>query len=510
MTGGGLTVAWAVAWAVASAVACTVDSSDRCGGWRQAAAIVPPMKPSTLLALAAATAIALHATAAHAQHFVVMPSAEVLAGEALSIRLTGLPADADITLHSLRNVREWTGARKAYGATARFRIGADGTLDLARAAPLDGSSYSGADLRGLFWSMLPLPAEATPPAVAAALPLNQIVLEARRGDAVLARQTVRLLPALPQVQQRDALPFPGAKFATLPGTTKRPALIILGGSEGGTLITRDAPVFASRGYAVLALPYYTPPGWGANGPTPAELPTLPAAFADIPIERLEQARDWLASQPEVDANRIGVVGTSKGAEFVLLAAPRMPWIKAVLAVVPTDVVWEGWGPGTEPGKRSSFAWKGQPLPFVPYKDFEKEYAGFATGADVKIRRPQDAGRAANPERVAPARIPVEQITAPVMVVGAHDDQVWDSGSMAENILKTRQSAGRETVALVYRDAGHFLGGNGWNPTTQYNAGPSKVGGTPVANARAQAESFTRSFEFLAKALGPVPAMPALP
>jgi len=440
----------------------------------------------------------------HAQQFVLSPGAEVLAGETLAIRLTGLPVNSEISLHSLRNVREWTGANKAYGATARYRIGADGTLDLARAVPLDGSSYTGADLRGLFWSMVPL---ATPPVDAAAMPLNQIVLEARRADTVLARQTVRLLPALPSVQQRDATAFPGARFATLPGGIKRPALILLGGSEGGALITRDAPVFASRGYAVLALPYYSPPGWGVNGPTPAELPALPPAFADIPVERLEQAREWLAAQPEVDASRIGVVGTSKGAEFALLAGLRMPWIKAVLAVVPTDVVWEGWGPGTEPGKRSGFSWKGQPLPFVPYKDFEREFAGFATGADVKIRRPQDAGRAANPERVAPARIPVEQIAAPVMVIGAHDDQVWDSGGMSENIVKARQAAGRETVALIYRDAGHFLGGNGWNPTTQYNAGPSKVGGTPVANARAQAESFKRSFEFLAKTLGPLPVVP---
>jgi len=444
---------------------------------------------------------------AHAQKFELSPGAEVLAGDVMSIRLTGLPPAAEISLHSLRNVREWTGTSKAYGAAARFRVGSDGTLDLARAVPLAGGSYNGADLRGLFWSMVPL---ATAPAEASAMPLNQTVLEARRGDAVLVRQTLHLLPALPQIKQRDAAPFPGAKFAVAPGTTRRPALILLGGSEGGSFITRHAPMYASRGYAVLALPYYSSPGWGANGTTPAELPTLPPAFADIPVERLEQAREWLAAQPEVDASRIGVVGTSKGAEFALLAAVRMPWIKAVLAIVPSDVVWEGWGSGVEAGQRSSFAYQGKALPFVPYKDFEKELAGFATGAEVKIRRPLDAGRAANPERVAPARIPVEQIEAPVMVLGGHDDQVWDSGSMAENILKSRQAAGRETLALVYPDAGHYLGGNGWNPTTQYNTGPSKVGGTPVANARAQAEAFTRSFEFLAKALGPVPLPLPLP
>jgi hypothetical protein len=140
--------------------------------------------------------------------------------------------------------------------------------------------------------------------------------------------------------------------------------------------------------------------WGCSaGWSLASPPALPPAFADIPVERLEQAREWLAQQPEVDGKRIGVMGTSKGAEVALLAGTKMPWIRAIVAMVPTDVVWEGWGPGVVPGTRSSFAWKGEPFPFVPYKDFDKEFAGFQTGADVKIRRPQDAGRAANPGRV---------------------------------------------------------------------------------------------------------------
>ncbi len=443
--------------------------------------------------------------AAQAQQFVVTPaSGQVLDGEPLSIRLSGLPALAEVTVQAHRAVREWSGAKRPYSASARFMSDAAGQLDLATAVPLAGSSYSGADGRGLFWSMVPEADAVT------AGDVDAVQLQARQGTAQLAEQTVRFLPALPQVQQRDATPFAGARFAHLPGAAKRPALILLGGSEGGSLVTRDAPAYASRGYAVLALPYYSPPGWGPFGPTPAELPSLPAAFADIPIDRLEQAREWLAAQPEVDADRIGVMGISKGAEMALLAATRMPWIKAVVAVVPSDVVWEGWGPGVTPGQRSSFAWRGLPLPFVPYKDFEKEMAGFATGAEVKIRRPQDAGRAANPERVAPARIPVELIAAPVLVAGADDDQVWDSGGMARLIAQARaqtpDKAGRPTVALVYRDAGHFLGGTGWAPTTQFNAGPSKIGGTPAATARAQAEIFVRVFDFLAQSLGPVPTV----
>jgi dienelactone hydrolase len=455
--------------------------------------------PTALLrALPALLAVSLwSAASAWAQRFAVSPSAEFLAGDPVSIVLEGLPAGSELQLRTRRAVPEWTGGTRPYAAEARFRADAAGRVDLATAAPLPGGSYTGADLRGLFWSMAPATGAEPAPAE------GEVLLEARNADGsrVLATHTLRIRNAPPDVQSREATPFPAARLFYRPGAAKRPALIVLGGSEGGTRILRDGPVWASRGYAVLALPYYSQPGWGPNGPTAAEVPALPAAFADIPVDRLEQVREWLAAQPEVDATRIGVMGTSKGAEFALLAGTRMPWIRAIVAVVPTDVVWEGWGAGVAPGTRSSFAWKGEPFPFVPYKDFEKEFAGFQTGADVKIRRPQDAGRAANPGRVPAARIPVERIAAPVLVIGGHDDQVWDSGGMAEAIVATRSAAGLITEAVIDRQAGHFLGGTGWNPTTQYNAGPSKSGGTPQADARTQARAWAATQDFLARTLG---------
>ncbi len=472
-------------------------------------------RPQPILWLAAALLATLLAAHAQGQQIVLEPADTVLAGDPLAIRFTGLPADTEVQVATRRVLRDASGAATPYAAQARFRSSATGALDLATAVPLPGGSYSGADLRGLFWAMQPLPSASSAPAAASGaapaaadtLAEGQVRIEispAAQPGRPLASRTLTLLRSLPEVVSRPAEGFPGAIFSSLQGRQARPALIILGGSEGGTRINRDAPVYASRGFAVLALPYYSPAQWGPTGPLPAEVPELPRAFADLPVERLAAAREWLLKQPGVDAQRIGVVGTSKGAEYALLAASRMPWIRSVLAIVPSDVVWEGWGEGVKPGERSGFAWQGQPLPFVPYQDFEKEFAGFATGADVKIRRPQDAGRAANPERVAPARIRVEDIAAPVMVVGGHDDQIWDSGGMAETIARTRAAAGRDTVALVYREAGHFLGGTGWGPTTQYNAGPSKSGGTPEANARAQAEAWVKSLEFLRRTLGPMP------
>jgi dienelactone hydrolase len=229
---------------------------------------------------------------------------------------------------------------------------------------------------------------------------------------------------------------------------------------------------------------------------------LPQSFVDIPVERLEVARAWLASQPQVDSARIALLGISKGAEFALIAASHMPWITSVVAIVPTDVVWQGWGPDVAPGtERSSFALRGKALPFVPNKDFPQELAGFQTGADVRFRRPQDKGRAAHPQAAVEARIRVEDFKGPLLVAGGIEDQVWASGMMAQNIAERRAAHGLETVSLVFTDAGHLLSGSGWAPTTQYNAGPNKTGGTPQANARAQAEVWASTLAFLNRTLG---------
>ena len=429
-------------------------------------------------------------SSAAAQTFHIAPANPVLVGEPLSISIDGLPSDKQVMLTAERTIEEPNrpGAPVLYRSQVEFSA-PQGVLDLATAKPLSGT-YVGADIRGLFWSMAPVAGGE----VGGLKPL-QVKLTATADGRVLASTTIEFIDSLPAVKVEQVQEFPGAVFATLPGSSRRPALIMLGGSEGGGRIARrESPRFASQGFAVLGLPYYSP------GSGEREIPELPAAFADIPVDRLNAAFEWLKHRPEVDASRVALVGGSKGAEFALIAASRFKWITSVVANVPSDVVWEGWGPGVEPGTRSSFALDGKPLPFVPYVEFAEEFAGFRTGRDVKMRRFQDKGRAANPAAAVKARIEVEKFRGPLLVVGGHDDQVWASGMMAQNIAERRAAAGLETVALIFPEAGHFLSGNGWMPTTQYNAGPSKSGGTPQANAQAQARAYVETIAFLKRTL----------
>lgn len=293
-----------------------------------------------------------------------------------------------------------------------------------------------------------------------------------------------------EVMVGDALPY--AFFATPEGEGPFPAVIVLGGSEGGDFGSRgSAPLFLEQGYAVLGLPYYSP------GYLPAErqLPDLPEAFDSIPLEKLEIARDWLRQRDDIMENGIGLYGVSKGAEFVLAGASRIDGFAAVVAIVPSDVIWEGWGPNAKPGEVSSFSWDGKALPFVPYLGMEEEFKKYAIpGATVRLRTPQDAGRRANPGHVPAARIRVENIDEPVLVAGGDADDVWNSGAMAQNISERRAEAGGlETVALIYPGASHALSGNG----VQRTEGEFRY---DEATLKAQQEIWPATLAFLARHL----------
>lgn len=428
----------------------------------------------------------------------IEPGRVVLDGDPVVVSVVGVPPGSEVTLSAQRWFAPPSTQRprlRLFRSQAVFLADDTGRIDLASQPSLRGS-YQGIDPRGMFWSMQPV-ADVAPVSPEAA-DASEIRLEVQISGRVQDQASVRLISALPEVRTMAADPLPGAVFATLPGTKKRPALVMIGGSEGGSLITDTAAPMASRGFAVLALPVFSPPDRRTGT---REIPQLPAQWADMPVETLNRARDWLATRPEVDASRIALHGTSMGAVLVMLAAVHLDWPAAIVANVPSDIVWDGWGPGVDDGARSTFSVRGQPLPFVPLVGYDDEIQGFDRQQPVIIRRPHERGRAMHADRIAAARVPVERIRVPLMVIGALDDQMWPSGDMTLNIVESRRAAGMETDVLLYRDAGHWLHDTGYAPTTQYNAGLRKTGGTPEANARAQAEVWPRTINFLRRSLG---------
>jgi pimeloyl-ACP methyl ester carboxylesterase len=220
-----------------------------------------------------------------------------------------------------------------------------------------------------------------------------------------------------------------------PATVSRhPAVLVLGGSEGGIPL-RYAPLLASRGYVALALAYYY-------------IDPLPKALSEIPLEYVDRGMSWLKHHRSVDPDRVGLIGISKGAELSLLLAAMHPrWFQAIVAISPSSVVWEAVIRNVTPDpsafvtrNRSSWSYGGQPLPFLhriltseTRSQMEKE--GAADAIEVYSPALDDA---LTLER---ARIRVEEIKAPVLLIASKADRVWPSARMAVQVQRDHQNPG---------------------------------------------------------------------
>lgn len=342
------------------------------------------------------------------------------------IRVTGLPPSATVTLTTVQQ-RDRDGR---FEAAVTFRATKAGTVDTARRAPITGS-YAGVEPLGAFWSAMEVKNSS---GAVQDIAIGYARVTVRVNGREIATGSVRIRPDTAGIRLSTATPFPGAVWAVPTDHRRHPVVIVLGGSEGGSSTARAmAPLFAARGYATLGLPYYDP------GYDPSDrIEGLPNSFTAIPVDRLATVREWLKTQPNADANRIGIWGASKGAEFALIAASRYSWIKAVVAVVPSDLVWEGWG-GSGPAT-ASFAFNGRPLAFEPYAGMDAELAKAARGEPMDLRRVHVEGRAAHPDRVDAARIPIERFHGTLLLIAGGRDQVWPSAEMAANITTVRKRA----------------------------------------------------------------------
>ncbi|MGH9939034.1 MAG: acyl-CoA thioester hydrolase/BAAT C-terminal domain-containing protein [Blastocatellia bacterium] len=435
------------------------------------------MKKQFLCALLAALFTA--SVGASSSHTQISPVIQIepdqaLVDEAVKIRLAGLAPKQHVTLKA--SMTDNRG--HLWQSSAEFDADQKGVVDLTRQAPAQGG-YTGVDPMGLFWSMKMVSKPQAPGAAAHAL-LTPVVMKFElesEGKIVATANLTRLFMA------------PGVRFTdvTDDGLVARlyepekggphPGLIVLGGSEGGIASAEgQAAILASRGYAALAVAYF-----GMEG--------LPKNLVEVPLDYMKKAVDWMGKRNTVARGRLGAIGGSKGGELALLMAARFPELKAVVAYVPSNVVWAGIG-----GNGSSWSYQGKPLPYAPY-------GKIAAGQPFTVGRLYVAGLE-NKEAVAEASIPVERINGPVLLISGKDDQLWPSAVMAEMImarLKERKHK-HKFESLSYEGAGHAIGYRHWPTTHTIGIGSMALGGAPAANAKAQADSWPKVLRFLKVAL----------
>ena len=419
-----------------------------------------------------------HPIAAHTQ--IIDLPAETIEGAPVSFKVRDLPSGDKIEVQ----IRRITSDGSRADGRSIFTVGPDGAIDPARDPALEGD-YTGIDASGPFWSLHP--------GVRSTTDRGTLRVQVRSGERLLTERTIPLRAIAAGIDTQEVAAFPGARLYRPLGTTgSLPVIIVLGGSEGGSSGARSiAPRLAELGYAALALPYYNP-GWSSE-----RLPGLPSAFVDIPVDRLEVIKRWIDRRSDLNQNRIGLYGVSKGGEFAMIAASRFPWLTVVIGIVPSDVVWEGWGSSKASGETSSFAWRGKALPFTPYEGMDEAIAALSRGERRSLTLPHLDGRRDNPTRAAAARIKVERFTGAMLVAGADGDLTWPSGEMTRAIAERRAEHGLPTVSLTFLDAGHGLSGTGWSPIN-YDPADRTVAGT----ARAQKKVWKEVQEFLHAHLGP--------
>lgn len=279
------------------------------------------------------------------------------------------------------------------------------------------------------------------------------------------------------------------------GNDRRPAILVLSGSEGGTF-EPAAATYAAQGYVTFALAYF---GMG----------DLPKELEEIPVETVERGLRWLKSHPRVKGDSLGAWGASKGAELALLSASLFSDIKAVVAKSASAFVFEGIGEGMGKVHKSSWTYKGESLPFVPIEFNMRIGASYGWAQMTKSpwsTRPMYSFAIKRDEELETAAIKVEDINGPVLVTGGGRDGVWPSDEMARMIVDRLKSKGHQhdDIALTYPDAGHQIA-SPYAPTsinylTIPGAFVEMLGGTPMANAQASEDSWPQINEFLAKAL----------
>ncbi len=420
----------------------------------------------------------------------------------------GLPPET----HMRIEVRHQDAAGWDWGASFAGQTDAEGQLTMGA---VKGAGEAADSLTWL-WNLQPIAGEAalieavqrgTLIGLAPALetPLSPLELDLTvllDGDAIFASPLS--LPRCPKSVRAETI-----QHQKLRGQWFRPidqavrgAVLVLGGSEGGIVPARAAAL-AAEGYAALALGYF-------------DYEDRPKAASNLPLDYFEAALAWMGEQ--VPGEKRFVWGGSRGSEAALLSAVHFSaLVDGVIGWVPGPLVHTGFDMvgGTDFAVIEDPMWtlKGVPVPGAPHLPVtaarqsarERAYSsmpGYRYTAEFRDLW-------ATPGLGKPYGIPIEQVKAPVLLVGAEDDGIWPSAEGAEILLARHQQRGGEATveAIILPKAGHALGmpnePRPYSHVAYWQGGYSGVeggfidqGGTPETNAKAARDGWAAALRFL--------------
>jgi hypothetical protein len=267
-------------------------------------------------------------------------------------------------------------------------------------------------------------------------------------------------------------------FYAAVGASRRTGALMLGGSGGGYPDEAAARDLARAGYPVLALAYFR----DREG-NPPELEQK--ELRNVPLEYVFKAIDWLKARPEVRADRVALMGESRGAELALMVGSLRPDVAGVIAYSPQELRWAAVG-----GGGPAWTLNGVPLPYA--EGVYKRATPMSQFTDV-LDGPVDVRNA--------AAIEVEHIGGPVLLISSRADALSPSARMANDIeARLRAHAFSYRVENVqYENASHLLMGFGPGQT-EFRAERFTIhfGGTAEGTETARNSGWARVKEFLGR------------
>ena len=241
---------------------------------------------------------------------------------------------------------------------------------------------------------------------------------------------------------------------------RRPAVLFCAGTAGvkaGTPV-QMAPYFLDAGFVFLAFDYR---GWGESDgklipveaiPKPDEKGevTMKARVVRWQMDFADQVQDiraaisFLAGEPCVDPERIGILGTSYGGGLVTWVASVDPRVKCVVAQVP--------GMGGRPPAFEQRAYelatkqaRGETEP-VPLET-GKPTGAMARYAQVRYNIAKGIGM--NPITAA------ENIRVPMLIVIAEKEELLNNKQNGERVYETLKARNVPTSLHVLKDMTHY-------------------------------------------------------
>jgi dienelactone hydrolase len=225
--------------------------------------------------------------------------------------------------------------------------------------------------------------------------------------------------------------------------------ILLCHGWGGTkehLNATYAPWFSKAGFVVLAFDYR---GWGESDakldplgepPTPdenGEVTLRARAVRDVvdPFDQLRDIQnclDWLVTEPHVDAERVGLWGTSYGGGHVCFMAAHDPRVKAIVAQVSAQQPAEALVAAGIGQQRASARARGEIGPTPPDEDAVEGLGGRPDLAKMIHYRP-----------IATA----DHVRVPTLVIDAEEEELFDRsqhGHALYEIVRRHAPAAYET------------------------------------------------------------------